>query len=106
MDNLTIAVYAGKFLSQEDVEFVSALELQKFISEDSDNGGFYIELPKIRMVLDILSLAEFLDKVGECYTFRHKSITHTQVVKNIVPVAEREQGFLNLQLDQENDYEQ
>ena len=98
MDNLTIAVYAGKFLSQADVEFVSALELQKFISEDSDNGGFYIELPKIRMVLDILTLAEFLDKVGECYTFRHKSITHTQVVKNIVPVAEREQGFLNLQL--------
>lgn len=99
MDNLTIGVYVGKFLSQTDVEFVSALELQKFISEDSENGGFYIDLPKIRMVLDILSLAEFLDKVGELYTFKHKIITHTQIVKNIVPVAEREQGFLNLQLD-------
>ena len=75
MDNLTIAVYAGKFLSQVDVEFVSALELQKFISDDSANGGFYIELPKIRMVLDILSLAEFLDKIGNCYTFKHKRQT-------------------------------
>jgi len=97
MDNLTIGVYVGKFLSQIDVEFVSALELQKFISEDSNNGGFYIELPKIRMVLDVLSLAEFLDKIGDCYTFKHKIINHTQVIKNIVPVAEREKGFLNLQ---------
>ncbi len=97
MDNLTIAVYTGKFLSQKDLEFVSALELQKFISEDSDNGGFYIELSKIRMVLDILSLAEFLDKLGDCYTFKHKNIIHNQIIKNVVPVAEREKGFLNLQ---------
>lgn len=98
MDNLTIGLYAGMFLSQVDVEFVSALELQKFISDDSANGGFYIELPKIRMVLDILSLAEFLDKIGDCYTFKHKIINHVEIVKNIVPVAEREKGFLNLQL--------
>jgi len=98
MDNLTIAVYAGKFLSQVDVEFVSALELQKFISEDSENGGFYVELPRIRTTLDILSLAEFLDKIGDCYTFKHKIVNRIEVVKNIVPVAEREKGFLNLQL--------
>ncbi len=98
MDNLTIGVYVGKFLSQVDVEFVSALELQKFISEDFENGGFYIELSKIRMVLDVLSLAEFLDKVGDCYTFKHKIVNRIEIVKNIVPIAEREKGFLNLQL--------
>lgn len=98
MDNLTIAIYAGQFLSQKDVEFVSALELQKFIADKSEQGGFYIELPKLRMVLDILSLAEFLDNVGDFYTFKHKIINHVEVVKNIVPVAEREKGFLNLQL--------
>lgn len=98
MDNLTIALYAGKFLSRDDSEFVSAPELQKFIEEDFSNGGYNIELAKIRMVLDILTLAEFLDKVGEFYTFKHKNINHTQIIKNVVPVAEREKGFLNLQL--------
>lgn len=96
MDNLTIAIYVGNFLSQKDTEFVSDLELQKYIADKSEEGGFYIELPKIRNVLDILYLAEFLDKIGNCYTFKHKIINHIQVIKNIVPVAEREKGFLNL----------
>ena len=98
MDNLTVAVYAGNFLSQKDVEFVSASELQKFISEKIEEGGLYLELQKIRNVLDTLCLSEFLEKVGDFYTFKHKFITHTNVIKNVVPFAEREQGFLNLQL--------
>lgn len=98
MDKLTIAIYAGQFLSQEDVEFVSALELQKFIADKTEEGGHYIELPILRMVLDVLSLSNFLDAVGDCYTFKHKIVNRIEVVKNIVPVAEREKGFLNLQL--------
>lgn len=98
MDKLTIAIYAGNFLNQDDTEFVSVLELQKFIADKREEGGHYLPVSEIETVLEILVLAKFLDKVGNLYTYRHKNIEHVTVVKNIVPLAEREEGFLNLEL--------
>lgn len=98
MEKLTIAIYAGNFLNQEDTEFMSILELQKFIAEDAENGGHYLPLSEIETVLEILVLAKFIDKVGDLYTYKHKNINHVTIVKNVVPLAEREEGFLNLEL--------
>lgn len=95
MDKLTIAVYAGNFLKNN--EFISATELQKFINEQSE--GYNLELEIIRTVLETLVLAEFLVKVGDFYTFKNKTIIHNQVIKQILPHFTREEGFLNIPLE-------
>lgn len=97
MNDLTIAVYIGNMLKAENTEFISALDVQKFITEDVPNGGYNIPLSTIRNVLDTLCNACFLDSLGDVYSLLNKTIVHQTVIKNIVPFAEREEGFLNLQ---------
>lgn len=93
MNDLTIAVYIGNMLKAENTEFISALDVQKFITEDVSNGGHNIPLSTIRNVLDTLCNACFLDSLGDAYSLLNKTIVHQTVIKNIVPFADIRVGL-------------
>jgi hypothetical protein len=89
MHDRTIILYIGKYLQEN--EFVSPLDIQKEILQDEGGaGGYMIDMGRLKLNLTILSLAGFIEEIGDkgIYTLKNKTIVHETVIKNIVPFAE------------------
>ena len=72
METSKLLIFAGQIFKTD--EFVSAQDLQHFITLDIENG-YMIPLAEVSVILDILTFAGFLEKIGTVYTPVRKEYT-------------------------------
>jgi len=78
-----LIIFLGQFLKVE--EFVSAVDLQHFIADEQEQGGYMLPLDEIRMVLSVMKIAGFLEEIGNgVYTLAKKEYVKKEVATAVI----------------------
>ena len=67
-----------------DSEFSDWKTVQKFINMELE-GGHFLPRKRIEDVITSLEESGFLNKIDNRFTYKHKEVYHTQIIRNVLP---------------------